>query len=533
MNVEKTWKDIMKSRIAWKVLLLVFLVHQHANADEGLAKAIDGIINGPNYQQSRWGILIVDAQTGSTIYEHDPDRMFIPASTTKLYSCATALDAFGPDYRFETPVYRRGEVKNGRLYGDLILVASGDLTLGGRTDAGGKFAFTNHDHIYANGDTRAILTDTDPLAGLKDLARQIKAAGITRVSGDVLIDDRLFHRAAGSGSGPAAVSPIVVNDNGVDAIITPADKAGEPAIVRMRPETSFIHMDAQVKTVAKGSPVRLTIEEAGTNGFTIRGQIPVNSKPWTRIYPVRDPAGFARALFMDMLRQEGITLDASALRPPQGELPEQDGYAKLTRVAVFRSPPFSEAIKVTLKVSHNLYASTLPLLVASKNGKRTLPEGLHLQRKFLSDLGVQVETISFGGGAGGANADSVTPRATVKLLQAMAKRPDYSVFHDALPILGVDGTLHDSVPSDSPVRGKVHAKTGTLMWHDVMNDRLILRSKALAGTLTTAGGRELFVAMFVNDVPLPKGVQTTREGKVLGKLCEIIYLNVPNEKAGR
>ena len=69
------------------------------------------------------------------------------------------------------------------------------------------------------------------------------------------------------------------------------------------------------------------------------------------------------------------------------------------------------------------------------------------------------------------------------------------------------------------------------MWHDVMNDRLILRSKALAGTLTTAGGRELIVAMFVNDVPLPKGVPTTREGKVLGKLCEIIYKNVPSEKA--
>jgi hypothetical protein len=28
--------------------------------------------------------------------------------------------------------------------------------------------------------------------------------------------------------------------------------------------------------------------------------------------------------------------------------------------------------------------------------------------------------------------------------------------------------------------------------------------------------------MFVNDVPLPKGVMATREGKVLGKLCEII-----------
>jgi D-alanyl-D-alanine carboxypeptidase/D-alanyl-D-alanine-endopeptidase (penicillin-binding protein 4) len=57
----------------------------------------------------------------------------------------------------------------------------------------------------------------------------------------------------------------------------------------------------------------------------------------------------------------------------------------------------------------------------------------------------------------------------------------------------------------------------------------------LAGTLTTGSGRELIVALFVNDVPLPKGVQTTREGKVLGKLCEIIHQHAPggNDPASR
>src|SRR5439155_3988866 len=195
------------------------------------------------------------------------------------------------------------------------------------------------------------------------------------------------------------------------------------------------------------------------------------AKPLVRIFPVDDPAGFARALFIEALRREGVEVQASALQAPRGELPPRG--ADLERVAEFESPPFSEAIKVTLKVSHNLYASTLPLLVAVKHGKRTLADGLHLQRKFLADCGVPVDTISFGGGAGGANADSVTPRATVNLLQALMKRPDYPVFQAALPVLGIDGTLHDAVGPDSPARGKVHAKTGTLMWQDVMNDRLI------------------------------------------------------------
>src|SRR5437879_2261516 len=117
------------------VLLAVCFAPSSIRADDSRAQRIESVINRPDYKQAHWGMLIVDAETGKTVYEHNADRLFLPASTTKLYSCATALDALGPDHRFETPVYRRGEVKDGRLRGDLILVASGDLTLGGRTDA--------------------------------------------------------------------------------------------------------------------------------------------------------------------------------------------------------------------------------------------------------------------------------------------------------------------------------------------------------------------------------------------------------------
>ncbi len=396
------------------------------------------------------------------------------------------------------------------------------------SDASGRVAFKDEDHIYANSPTsKAELTDTDPLAGLKALAKQVAAAGIRHVEGDVLIDDRLFDRDRGSGSGPDLLTPIVVNDNVVDVLVTPAEKAGEPAKISVRPETSFVQMDAQVATIEEGKEARVDLLALGPQRFLVRGQVPVKFRPILRIFPLAEPAGFARALFIEALRREGVQVTASPLQPAFAELPDRDAYARLSRVALFTSPPFSEVVKVTLKVSHNLYASTLPLLVASKNGKRTLGDGLRLEGRFLKDLGVEVETISFGGGAGGTPADAVTPRATVQLLRALAKRPDYPTFRECLPVLGVDGTLAKAVEPDSPARGKVQAKTGTLFWYDALNDRMLLRSKALAGTLTTAGGRELFVAMFVNDVPLPKGETPTRESKVLGHLCEIICQDVP------
>jgi D-alanyl-D-alanine carboxypeptidase/D-alanyl-D-alanine-endopeptidase (penicillin-binding protein 4) len=499
-------------------------VTPEARSQEALAEKIRAIMDGPDYKQAHWGLLIVDAASGKRVYERDPDRLFIPASTTKLFSCAAALAEFGPDYRFETPVYRRGEVREGVLRGDLILVASGDLTFGGRLSKDGKVLFADHDHIYANSDTtESAVTDSNPTQALDELAKQILASGIREVRGEVLIDDRLFDPARGSGSGPDTLSPMIVNDNVVDVIITPGAKEGESAQCHMRPETAAVQMDADVVTVAKGQARHLEVRTAGGQRFSVHGQIPIDDRPQVRIYPVDSPTLFARTLFIEALRRQGVKVHANLFHADRTALPAPKEYAEANRVANFTSPPFAGAIKVTLKVSHNLYASTLPLLIAARHGERTLANGLRRQGKILSELGVPVETISFGGGAGGAAADAITPRAAVQLLTAMHKRPDGHAYFDALPVLGMDGTLADVVGKESPARGKVSAKTGTLFWSDLMNDRPLLTSKALAGTMETAKGTRLYLALFVNDVPLPKGTTPLREGKVLGKVCEVIY----------
>jgi D-alanyl-D-alanine carboxypeptidase/D-alanyl-D-alanine-endopeptidase (penicillin-binding protein 4) len=510
--------------VALVLVLCLFVPSGALRAADELSDKIAAVINAPEYKHARWGILVVDAETGKTVYEHNPDMLFAPASVTKLYTCAAALSAFGADHTFETPVHRRGEVVDGRLHGDLILVAKGDFTLGGRTTASGTMAFKDHDHIYATpGGLKTELTDTDPLAGLKALAKQVKEAGIRQIDGDVLVDDRLFAKSRGSGSGPDLLTPIVVNDNIVDVVVTPGAKAGEAATAQAQPRTGFVQIDVQVDTVAAGKPTRIDVERVGPMRFAVRGQIAANVRPQVRICPVDDPAGFARALFIDALRAEGVTVKASGLRPPTADLPEKESYAKLPRVAVYKSPPLSEALKVTLKVSHNLYASLLPLLLAAKHDKRTLAEGMRLEGEELGKLGVNVREISLESGAGGGNGDRVTPRATVQLLQAMAKRADWPSYKAGLPVLGVDGTLADVAAADSPARGKVFGKTGTYGDADLLNARTQLRAKSLAGVMTTASGRSLAFAVFVNDVSLPRGVETTREGRQIGRLCEIIY----------
>jgi serine-type D-Ala-D-Ala carboxypeptidase/endopeptidase (penicillin-binding protein 4) len=516
------------SRLLGLALLVLCLWTGPLRAADDLAARIESIITGPDYKHSRWGVLVIDASTQQPVYAHNADMLFAPASVTKLYSCAAALVALGADHRFETPVYRRGELADGQLRGDLILVAHGDLTLGGRTDADGKMVFRDADHTYStwlNGKTE--LTDTDPLAGLKALAKQVKDSGIRHIDGDVLIDDRLFAHARGSGSGPDIVTPIVVNDNLLDLVIKPGPEVGAPAGVEVRPQTDFWKVEAQVETGVKNERSAIRVEVVGPHRLKVFGKIAIDARPQVRIHPVEDPAAFARALFIETLRREGVAVLADPLHPVKAALPTGKEYADLPRVALLQSPPLSEALKVILKVSHNLYASTLPLLVAVKHGKRTLPEGMRLQRQILADLGVDVGAIALESGAGGGNADRVTPRVTVQLLQALMKRPDFAVYKAALPVLGVDGTLSDAVGKDSPARGKVQAKTGTYGDTDLLNERLLLRAKSLAGIMTTKSGRSLVFAIFVNDVPLPRGVEPSREGKVIGKLCEIIYEHCP------
>jgi D-alanyl-D-alanine carboxypeptidase/D-alanyl-D-alanine-endopeptidase (penicillin-binding protein 4) len=152
---------------------------------------------------------------------------------------------------------------------------------------------------------------------------------------------------------------------------------------------------------------------------------------------------------------------------------------------------------------------------------------MRIAGKALARLGVAINDISLESGAGGGNGDKVSPRVAVQLLQALRKRPDWPTFEAALPVLGVDGTLASMIAKDSPARGKVKGKTGTYTDPNRLTGRLHLRAKSLAGVMTTAKGKVLVYALFVNDVLLPRGVTARREGRALGQLAEIIQQHAP------
>jgi serine-type D-Ala-D-Ala carboxypeptidase/endopeptidase (penicillin-binding protein 4) len=465
-----------------------------------LPPAVEAVMRGARYADyTRWGLFVADRTTGEPIYALREVERFAPGSVTKLYPATAALDAYGADFRFQTPLYRTGPAAGGVVDGDLVLFASGDPTMGGRDLPNGTMAYGEIDHTDANALPGVKLLDTDPLAGLNDLARQTAAAGVTRLTGDVIIDARLWAQMA---KDDYVLSPIMINDNVIDLLVSPGIE-GQPATLEARPRSAAYTTEIDVATVSADQPLALTVDSPEAGKIVVRGQIPAGSQPALRTFQVDDPPSFARTLLIEALEREGIQIDALATGPnPADRLPDPTAYAADAKVATHTSHPFAQVIQVTLKVSMNRIADTLVFLLALKRGASTFDAGLQAIGDFLEAIGLRRAEVSLGDGRGSDRSDLFGPRAVGDLLLTMAKRPDFHALFDALPILGVDGTETSAVPASSPVSGKARAKSGTIIAGNLMNGRYLVLAKASAGYLTAASGRELVYAVFMNDVEM-------------------------------
>ncbi|MEU6282718.1 D-alanyl-D-alanine carboxypeptidase/D-alanyl-D-alanine-endopeptidase [Streptomyces sp. NPDC047028] len=453
---------------------------------------IQKIMDKPVYRNGQFGILVVDQDSGRTVTSLNPERLFTPGSTTKLFTVSTAWDTFGSDHRTTTPVYAQGKVDSGALDGNLVLVGSGDLTMGGRTKPDGTLDYRPVDHTYANAvPGHATLTPENPLAGLDSLAKQVRDAGITHVKGDVVVDDRLFEPDPELTTDP---TPVIINDNVIDILSTPTTP-GQKAKFTWRPQTARNSVSYDVKTVAKGKPTNITATMGDDGVIKVTGTLAADADPWLAIAQVPDPAAFARTAFIEALHRAGVTVDADATGPdpaPPARKPSGDPVAKLV------SAPFSQEATLILKVSHNLGADLMVCMLAVQRGSTNCDDGFASIHDFDDKVGVDPAQASQGDGQGGVDADLFTPSAFIPLLKYWTTRPEAAEFREALPVLGSSGDLA-LFGTDSPSKGKVFAKTGTRAAGNGLTGQAVVNARAMAGYLDVGGGHyQLFAVMF-ND----------------------------------
>ncbi len=64
-----------------------------------LSRSIHSVLNRSYVAQRGWGVLVESLDQGAVLYSHNANRHFIPASNTKIFTTAAALQSLSPQHR--------------------------------------------------------------------------------------------------------------------------------------------------------------------------------------------------------------------------------------------------------------------------------------------------------------------------------------------------------------------------------------------------------------------------------------------------
>ncbi len=502
-------------RIRFHALLLTFALPFSQNGwaqtpqpARPMAAVAEALLTTQAELRTHWGVSVVDAATGAVLYARRDGELFEPASNAKLFTTAAALALLAPTYTLGTRVTAEGTVDAaGTLHGDLRLVGGADPTLSGRV------------YPYAGKTERP----NPPLAALDMLAAQVLAGGIRSVEGSVIADDTLFpDERYGAGWGwddlqweyGAAISALPVNDDVRYLAVAPGAAAGQPVAASWLPEVPGLESGLLVTAVtsAAGSMPALGIARVLEGGLRVYGSLPAGGTPVHLAIALDDPARFAGQAFRAALMRAGISVAGGAsvehrmpaetqsftaqthapvvLRTlPAGSTSLQPATGAGQIVAARSSPPLSDLVMVTNKVSQNLHAELLLRLLGRAEGADgSSAQGARVVRAFATvQARVLPDDFLLYDGSGLSTKDQVTPRALTTLLRYSLTQPWGALLRSSLPVAGVDGTIAGRLPT---LHGRVQAKTGTLGEVD-----------ALSGFLTADSGRLLVFSVICNDHP--------------------------------
>jgi serine-type D-Ala-D-Ala carboxypeptidase/endopeptidase (penicillin-binding protein 4) len=424
---------------------------------QSLARRIDSRIDAPPFNRQLWGMALVD-ETGRLLYGRNQDRLFIPASNTKLVVSAVASALLPPDWKVKTSLYG-GPVVKGVLQGDLVLYGRGDPTMGR--------------HCYATDTTLAGVCDVDPFARLRQLVDTLRAKGVRAITGDVVGDGSYFETTLVHPNWEAfdlnwwyaaPVSGLGFNDNSVDFEWGPGPTPGAPGAIAMKPDLGDIAFENRTVTVGPGGESDVGdrfFRNPGTLQIWAEGTVALDNPRHTESFALPDPNLYAARALREVLDEAGI----SVLGGTSSTI-DSATYAPLRRTAPLAeasSRPLRDWIFPILNTSQNWFAEMLLKQLGRQFGKAgSWPEGLEVERRFLIDS-VKVDSTQFSlsDGSGLSSSNLISPLAFTQLLRYMRRHPRYATFAAGLPQAGVVGSLRNRFLG-TPLAGRVRAKTGSI-----------------------------------------------------------------------
>lgn len=472
--------------LAWSLAFGRALAAESNNAPATVAELrqrIQELTSHPRYQAAMWGIKILNLDTHQLVFAQNAEKLFSPASNSKLYSMALALDRLGPDYRIRTSMFARAKPDaNGVLASDLLVYGRGDPTLTLKRNGG------------------------DIHRALQPLVSALTNAGVRQIKGDLIGDESFLHGDP-YGAGwewedlqsyyGAEISSLTINDNTLQVIIKPGAEVGQPCRISFAPATDFLVVSNRTHSLPKGAKRSLSLHRSlGENVLYVSGGLAVDdAQAFTDDVTVHGPARLFVELLRETLQRAGLTVTGRvrSVNWLDREVEPVD-WSLWKELAGLDSPPLSELLMEVMKPSQNLYTDLLlehvgmvQLKGTPLNAGETSEEaGIHALRAFLAEVKIPRGEVSFNEGSGLSRNNLTTPNATTALLTFMNHHKYREAYYNALPIAGVDGTLRRRMKG-TVAEGKLRAKTGTLSG-----------ANSLAGYVTTAAGEHLAFCLMLN-----------------------------------
>ena len=502
-----------------------------------LGRSLDAALDDPALARAHVGISVRAAGSGEVLYERSGHRRFTTASTAKLLTAAAALERLGPGFRWATGLAACGPAEEGTLRGDLVITGAGDPTIGpGRLSA---------------------------------WADSLRAAGIRRIAGDVVADDRAFpppiwgrgwmwddlHLGWASG-----VDALQLADPALEVVLRPGRRLGDTVRLRVRdtlraPDAvDRTPVDVRVRTGPRGSELRLRHLPGASPGGRGRivGWMPADRDSLVLSLAPRHPTDRLLDALAGTFAASGPEVEGSfrrrgddpsaagppradrtprpaprtdgtaargrdeaggapgpernADRPPAGPCRAADGPAG--RRIVSRSDSLGAVLAEMLGRSDNQAAESILRTLGLEEGRAgTAAEGSAVVSETLAGWGVPPGAVSLADGAGLSRYDQATPAALTRVLRATWLGPHRNVFLDALAAPGRAGTLHGRFRG-VPARRTLRAKTGSLS-----------SVRALAGYVEAADGRTLAFALMLGGYHVPGDVAEALRDRVVERLA--------------